>query len=241
MDAMPDARTDVTAHAVVVRRGDVDLRYPWPHYVGTWPSEEGRPRSDDAPDHPFRTGEFFRRIRLVADMSLLDVGTVMATLCDNNQVSPSQCALFPIARLVDKSKRLGEDAWILTGGIDVYLGGEHVVGPQCCCGIETWREWERFVDGGDAPWCGHSPDAVFHRLESGALELGYVDAKMAIVSPGALRAALSQVEQDLEGFVTLVARWADEVVPRLASPFVATFAKMLGMRGPRAGDGLESA
>lgn len=226
---------DVTAIAVVKRIGGVELRYPWPHYIGTFPSEEDKQRSSGTADHPFRTGEFMRRIRLSADMSLLEVGTVMATVCEYNSVSPARCALWPIARMLKQSRRDAEEGqtWVVAGGIELHADGEHVVGPECCCGLEKWREWQVFAAGGDAPWSGHSPDPHFEKLESGELQIGYqgehLPAPVAI-SPEALRAALERAERDLQGFIEVLSKWADQVVPRQSRELVTAFAKMLDLR-----------
>jgi hypothetical protein len=222
----------VTASAVVVRRSQVDARYPWPHYVGDLASDKDRTGAEGTPDHPFRTGEYLRRISLKADMSFLEIGTVVATLCDYNSVAPARCALMPIARMLSEQYIREPRAWVVSGGVEVCVGGEHVVGPQCCCGLECWREWQVFAQGGPAPWTGHSPDALLLRLESGALELGYQDegAPMTI-PPEALRAALDRVEIDLQGFVEALLRWGDRVVPRLSQAFASRFAETMDI-GP---------
>lgn len=231
-ERMP-AMGDVTAHAVVVRRRHIAACYPWPHYIGALPTEEGKSTPDEVADHPFRTGELMRTIPLSADMTLLEIGTVVATLCEYNDVLPARCAMLPLARMLRHVHRDPDDPgkWIVAGGIEVCVNGEPVVGPQCCCGLETWREWQRFAGGGNPPWCGHGPDPLLCRLESGELQLGYQDEPApATMAPETLRAALEGVERDLQGFLGALADWAEQVVPRLAPAFVATFAETMDIR-----------
>lgn len=228
---------DVTATAVVKRIDGVELRYPWPHYVGAPPWKEDQQRSTGTADHPFRAGEHGRRIPLHADMSFLEIGTVVATVCEYNGVLSARCALWPIARMVKFARWCDEEGhtWVVAGGIEVCVDGEPAVGPECCCGLETWREWQAFAAGGAAPWSGHGGDPLLERLASGALRLGYdgSPAEAATVSPEALRVALEQVERDLQGFIEVsLSRWADQIVPRLSQPFVAAFAKMLTLPPP---------
>jgi hypothetical protein len=229
MSSPPVHCEDVVAHAVVVRGRGMDVHYPWPHYVGVRSSMEEEPRPAETPDHPPGDGERMRRIRLTANHSFLETGTVVATLCEYSDVAPGRCALWPMARLLDSFERLGP--WIVSGGVEVCVAGRPVIGPECCCGLEKWREWQVFLDGGDAPWCGHDPDPIVRRLESGAIELGYEGGPATtLVAPGALRSALEQMERDLQGFLGALSRWADQVMPRLAPAFVAAFAQSMDIR-----------
>lgn len=204
------ASGDVNAFAVISRRRGVELRYPWPHSVGD--------------------GELFRSIQLAADTPFEDVGTIVATLCDFNGVAPARCALMPIARMVRiyEERRDEPENWIVSGGIEVWVDGELVLGPACCCGLETWREWLAFVEGGAAPWSGHDPDPIIARTLSGAIELGTKGGPSpAQVAPYALRAALLGAERDLRAFVEPLSSWADRVVPRLAASFVSAFVETM--------------
>jgi|GEM_PF-1977173 hypothetical protein len=233
MSSPVDHPDNVTASAVVVRCSRVDARYPWPHYIGDLASEEDRKRPEETADHPFRAGEYLRRISLKADMSFLEIGTVVATLCDYNNVAPARCALWPIARMLKLIARYADEpkVWIVSGGIEVCVGGEHVVGPQCCCGLETWREWQIFTQGGAAPWSGHSPDPLLLRLESGELQLGYEGSPAPMkIAPEALRSALELVEHDLQGFVEALSNWGGRVVPRLSRAFASAFAETMDLR-----------
>jgi hypothetical protein len=230
----------VTASAVVTRR-DVGDRYPWPHYVGGYSDVEAEMRVRaaageviDAGDHPFRFGEAFRSVRLRGDLSALDVGTVVATLCRYENVPPARAAVWPFGRMLRLARRRAEEGagWIVAGGVEVAVDGAVVVGPECCCGLERWREWIAFAEGGDAPWSGHSPDPWIERLPSGDVALGYDDAPDAVVTPGALRRALAAAERDLDAFTVALLRWAERVEPRLARRFTDTFADSMRARRP---------
>src|SRR5262249_21653571 len=106
------------------------------------------------------------------------------------------------------------------GGIELVAGGKVVIAPGCCCGLEMWREWIDFADGGHPPWCGHDTGYDIERRASGALAVNDVE-----VAPSALRAAVARVESDLRAFATLLRHWAAEVAPAVADRFVDAFVR----------------
>ncbi len=78
----------LACYAVIERHGGLDDLAPWPHWRGALPSEEERadfvaPTSET---HPFRRGEFMRRIRLHGELDAMEVGTVIAEVARYNRV-----------------------------------------------------------------------------------------------------------------------------------------------------------
>lgn len=114
---------------------------------------------------------------------------------------------------------------IATGGVEVEFDGALVFWPQCCAGLEHWREWIDFAEGGAAPWGGHGQEPVIERLPSGKLRIGLEGGACAEVEAEALREALRVLEREMAGFAACVARWADEVAPERAEALVG---KMVG-------------
>jgi len=242
LPAPPYSRSvPLTCHAVVVRSQSVDALLPWPHWRGALPSDERLPgfvAPTDDPSHPFRTGEFHRHMRLHGDLDDLELGTVMAALClyndvahepadddnddnDDPPVSPSATAIL--------ERLLAREALIVAGGLQLNIDDQQILAPQCCCGLETWREWLAFASGGDPPWSGHSPDPHLDRLPSGLLEIGY-DSAIHTIDPADLRAALDETTRTLAAFADRLTTWLTAAAPDLAPALTAKLAADLALR-----------
>lgn len=221
----------LACHAVVVRSHSVESALPWPHWRGALPSEEQRPdfAPPADPTHPFRAGEFYRELRLHGDQDALELGTVMAAIClyndaaDGDDDAPVTDTLSLFQRLLER------EALIVAGGLQLHLDDHLILSPQCCCGLETWREWLTFADGGDPPWCGHSPDPHLERRPDGHLELGYPDATHRI-DPADLRAALADAARDLAAFAERLTAWLTELAPTLGPALAEKLALDLALR-----------
>lgn len=229
----------LTCHAVVVRSQSVDAALPWPHWRGALPSDERRAdfvAPSDDPSHPFRSDEYHRHIRLSGDLDDLELGTVLAALClyndvahepsnddddDDPPVSTSTAAIL--------ERLLATESLIVAGGLKLFKADRKILAPQCCCGLETWREWLAFADGGAPPWSGHSsPDPHLERLPSGLLEIGH--ATIHLVDPADLRSALDETSRALVAFTDRLSTWLTEVVPALAPALTAKIADDLALR-----------
>ncbi|WAS95957.1 hypothetical protein [Nannocystis punicea] len=223
---------EFACHAVVVRSDAVSQAWPWPHWIGASPTEERRADfvAQSTSIHPYRRGEFLRTIALTGALDRLEVGTVMAAIAaygraDDDEVEASAAAA--VRRILDCEQV------IVGGGIEVSVDGEVVVTPQCCGGLEQWREWLEFLDGGPEPWGGHGPMLRVTRMGSGAIALGYEDSTERLVAPERLRAALEAVEAELAAFTALLAGWAEVHVPGLADALVDKLGHDLALRSPR--------
>lgn len=224
---------EVLCRAVIVRSHGVETALPWPHWVGALPSEEARP--DFTPPgsaaHPFRRGEFDRALALRGALDPLEVGTLVAAIC-LYQLDPEEP--WPDAEDV-LARLLEHEAIIVAGGVEVEVDGVVVLTPQCCAGLEQWREWTAFVAGGPPPWGGHSPDPHVALAADGRVELGYVGAALTRVERSALQAALLGLERDLAEFVGRLREWAEAVAPRIAGTLVDRLCRDLDLV-PRAAD-----
>jgi len=118
---------------------------------------------------------------------------------------------------------LDEEMIITAGGVRVSDTATGVrIGPGCCAGLESWRDWGDLLDG-EVPWLGHSPNPGVEftqdvvrlwrdeeRRDEPACEIPVVD----------LRRHLEDVRQDLIGFLGLVREWAPyELGEPLATAF----------------------
>jgi hypothetical protein len=177
--------------------------YPWPHWVRRL-SNDTRP---SPASHPIRDRW---TLRLSGALDALDIGTAIAEIVD--YASGGDARALPDASAVLHAWITGEDR-IVAGGLeaDLPIG---LLEPGCCCGLETWREWRRFVDGGEAPWWGHD----------GLSEVGRKNARILFRrgpdeiewDEDAVRGELVAVERDLTGFVDRSAEWAAAIAPDLS-------------------------
>jgi hypothetical protein len=101
----------------------------------------------------------------------------------------------------------------LPGGLAVISADREIL-PSCCCGLESWSEWEKVLVAGHVPWTGHDPAPLVE----------IVDDKVQVWSDGAMGdkptnelpilftcedflAAITRVRNDLEGFIAPLDEW----------------------------------
>ncbi|WP_143140942.1 hypothetical protein [Nannocystis exedens] len=206
--------------------------WPWPHWIGALPTEERRADfvAPSTSIHPYRRGEFLRTIALTGALDRLEVGTVMAAIASFGRAGDDEVEASAVAEV---RRILDLDQVTVGGGIEVTVEGVVVVTPQCCAGLEQWREWLAFLDGGPEPWGGHDPMLRVTRTASGSIAFGYEDSAECLVAPERLRAALGAVEAELAAFAGLLAGWAEVHVPGLAEALVDKLGRDLALRPPR--------
>lgn len=114
---------------------------------------------------------------------------------------------------------LAEEMLIVPGGLQVSeTNTGTVVVPGCCAGLEDWREWAQVVTGG-SPWLGHDPGPEVEVIggdvrvwqdggpdrHRGRSAEQYVDLQGRV-----LPQLLLGVQQDLVGFLDVLAGWAEQ-------------------------------
>ncbi|NEO88729.1 MAG: hypothetical protein F6J87_31565 [Spirulina sp. SIO3F2] len=158
---------------------------------------------------PWSVPEFepLSMIQLHEGMSHPEVGLVMAQLAAYNHIDLENDRQTVLEQI------LGADSLVLPGGIEVISQGK-VIPPSCCCGLETWREWQEFLKTGNSPWLGHDPspwlesDGDIVRIWSdGGLE-AVKDAFYFNVSRSDFAVYLMLLEEELRGFLIAVEDWA---------------------------------
>ena len=96
--------------------------------------------------YPWNTSPIkaFSWIRLSGEMTYEEIGLVFAQLAQYNGLDLSGETQSILKRLLDT------ESLVLPGGLQVVLGDKSI-SPSCCCGLETWREWQKFLKTGDSP------------------------------------------------------------------------------------------
>ena len=101
----------------------------------------------------------FSLMPLSGNMTEAEVGLVFAQLVNYNHL-PRGGNTKEILDSIINSSRL-----TLPGGIQVREVFGKVISPGCCCGLEGWRDWLRFLETGTSPWLGHSPTPWIERVD----------------------------------------------------------------------------
>jgi hypothetical protein len=162
---------------------------PWP-----WPASRREP---------------FSHLPLNGDMAAEDVGLVFGYLVSYNDLRGDTI------RAMERSL-LDAGPLYLPGGLRIRCGSQEIL-PACCCGLEGWQDWKRFLATGISPWLGHDPfawavladDAV--RVWSDGAHKPAPDAFFIEFERLRFEAELLRVEENLKAFAVLVERWAKDV------------------------------
>ena len=125
---------------------------------------------------------------------------------------------------------------ILPGGLSVFHD-DRLIQPGCCCGLEDWVEWERFLVDGTHPWTGHSP-APLLELAGDEVHIwpdGAMDPKLRLGTPivftrSGFAQAVSGAAMDLEAFLGPLGSWLNLNAPRQAASFLSSFRSAFVLR-----------
>ena len=119
---------------------------------------------------------------------------------------------------------------VLPGGIAV-LAAERQILPSCCCGLETWTEWEKILATGQSPWTGHDPAPLVevlgdqvHVWSDGGMGEKPRDEVPILFSHAEFHSAITGVRKDLEGFLEPLGTWLRTHAPDEADEFIRKFA-----------------
>ncbi len=150
-------------------------------------------------------------IRLSGEITYEEIGLVCAQLVQYNCLDLSGEAKSVLKQVLDA------ESLVLPGGLQVILGNQ-LITPSCCCGLETWREWQYFLKTGESPWLGHDPspwveqrDDTVRIWSDGGLGESVRKAFYIDVSRSVFREGLRLVERELQGFLFCIPSWAQEV------------------------------
>jgi len=171
---------------------------------------------------PYYQGEFlcpwdvpqfepFSWIRLSGEMTYREIGLVFAQVVQFNDLDLSGERQAVLKRVVEA------ESLVLPGGIQVILGDKFIP-PSCCCGLETWREWQDFLKTGESPWLGHDPSPWVERRSdivriwsNGGMGESVENAFHIDIPYPDFREGLKTVERDLQAFLFCIDSWAREI------------------------------
>jgi hypothetical protein len=145
-------------------------------------------------------------IPLGGDMSDAELGSFFAQTVDYNSLEGEGSATLLAAILRAESL-------ILPGGLQA-AAADRVIDPSCCCGLETWRDWRRFLEEGVQPWLGHDPAPWLEdagrtiRVWSDGGVSEAPDAFAIELTRAALSAELLHAEEALCDFLARAEAWA---------------------------------
>lgn len=172
-------------------------------------------------------------LALSGRLSPAEVGTAMAAIFSYGDL--------PTAPISDLHRLLDEHladagALLAPGGLrvtDPATGAEIL--PGCCCGLENWREWRNVLHR-QYIWLGHDPGTELEYI-AGAVRLSqksgpHSPAREVEIELDDLPALLATVHLRLQGFLSLVGRWASETAPRAADRLVTLLDENFEISGP---------
>jgi hypothetical protein len=150
-------------------------------------------------------------IRLSGEMTEQEIGLFFAKLVQYNQLDFSGESHTVLDRI------LNAESLVLPGGLQAVFENQSI-NPSCCCGLETWREWQAFLTTGNSPWLGHDP-SPWVEAKNGQISIwsdsglgeSIQQAFQIEVPRSAFRQALQNVEQDLQNFLYCVDSWAQTI------------------------------
>ncbi len=169
-------------------------------------------------------------------MTPIEVGTAMAVILRYNDIpaEPTDDLCLLLDRHLAEAEIL-----IAPGGLRVRdTDTEAEIPPGCCCGLESWREWRNLLRG-EPVWLGHDPDTELVRTAAGVRLRQEthrtpppIRANEVEIPLDDLPALLTSAHLNLQEFLHLVRRWADETVPGAADRLVAVLDENFDITGP---------
>ncbi|MEM6751715.1 MAG: hypothetical protein AAF630_01815 [Cyanobacteria bacterium P01_C01_bin.38] len=119
------------------------------------------PYNENEPLYPWAVADYkpFSFIRLSGKMTDGEVGLVFAQLVDYNDILSEGSANDVLHRVIQAP------SLVLPGGIQARAANNKVISPSCCCGLERWRDWLRFMKKGQSPWLGHDPNPWVEKVK----------------------------------------------------------------------------
>lgn len=149
-----------------------------------------------------------------------DVSLVLATLASYGRRTGTAASIEEL---------LAEFPKILPGGFAVISSKKDIM-PSCCCGLESWREWDKVVADGESPWTGHDPAPLVEVV--GGQVLVWTDGAMGskpanevpiVFTTSDFAEAVGRAAADLSAFLTPLQDWLDARAPVHSATVVRLF------------------
>jgi hypothetical protein len=161
-----------------------------------------------------------RYIRVYAEISDKEIGSVMLAACNNliGQTASETLEAF-----------VSDEGFILAGGLLFKENNEVKVVPNCCCGLEDWYQWLTVPNGRVDIWTGHDPESLIE-IKDGKIKIWQDretkdENKLIEFTVDELIEALRNVEKDLKDFLFRLAQWTKYIEPTFEKKVVYHFAK----------------
>jgi hypothetical protein len=184
--------------------------------------------------------EPFGFLPLSGELSPAEVGTVVMCIAVYNNVGSdgdhAPQSATALDSLLHGLLRL-EDDLVAPGGLRVIDTSTNVTFlPGCCDGLESRRDWYRFVDDGNLLGFGHDPVSPVAERFGDTVRLTVNaeqhDSPVITLSVTELRHLLAGAERDLADFLALAADWASGYLPDYRAPVTAALARALDLPVP---------
>ncbi|MFD9036663.1 hypothetical protein ACFVZW_36850, partial [Streptomyces sp. NPDC059567] len=152
---------------------------------------------------------------LSGELSPAEVGTAVMRIASCNDVAPEGDRPPRPADAFDSFLYglLTFDSLFAASGLRVTDNSTGVTFlPGCCDGLEDWRDWHQFADGGSLLGFGHDPLSPVAERFGDTVRLtvnaDQSDSPVVELSITELRNLLAGAESDLADFLALAADWA---------------------------------
>ncbi|WP_206504347.1 hypothetical protein [Streptomyces chrestomyceticus] len=181
----------------------------------------------------------FGFLPLSGELSPAEVGTAMMRIAGCNGVTPDGDRPPRPADTLDSFLHglLTFDSLFAPGGLRVIDNSTGVTFlPGCCDGLEDWRDWHQFVDGGSLLGFGHEPVSPvaerFGETVRLTVNADRSDSPVIELSVTELRNLLAGAERDLADFLALTVDWASRELPGHCAFVTAALARVLDLPAP---------
>ncbi|MET9564165.1 hypothetical protein [Streptomyces tauricus] len=188
---------------------------------------------------PVAEVEPFGFLPLSGKLSPAEVGTVVMRIADCNNIASdgdhAPRTAITLGRFLH-ALLMPEDDLVAPGGLRVHDTSTGVTFlPACCDGLESWRDWHRFVDDGNLLGFGHDPVSPVAERFGDTVRLtvnaDQPDSPVIVLSVTELRHLLAGAEGDLADFLVLAADWTACNLPDHSAPVTAALGRLLEMGG----------
>ncbi|MER5488404.1 hypothetical protein ABT024_35025 [Streptomyces sp. NPDC002812] len=188
---------------------------------------------------PVADVERFGFLPLGGELSPAEVGAAIASIAscngsDNDEDGPTR-PVDPLASFLHGLLTF-EDVFA-AGGLQVKdTSADVTFQPGCCDGLEDWRDWHQFADGGSLLGFGHTPVSPMAERFGDTVRLTVdgeqSDSPVIELSVTELRTLLEAVERDLAEFFALATDWILQHLPGHGAPVTAAVARALDLAAP---------
>jgi hypothetical protein len=166
-------------------------------------------------------------LRLWGGATEAEVGRIVYELVAYNHLEGSHTSSELLQRITQESDL------VLNGGLQARGKNGEAINPGCCCGLEDWRDWEKFLATGCAPWLGHDPTPWMEKCDEGLrIWANKGDEDHINFALDELVGGISYAQNDLIDFLGNLKEWAQKNHADLAQKLVEKFDQCFSIHQP---------